>query len=139
MKWLRRHLPHCAPATLLLFAAAMAVPRAAFVVHSHAGGGHEHVHVEAVAGGDGELDHLLAEALGEPHGHPHDGRPALENPSAGHADRHWHAQAPFHRAVVAALPALASPTLVTAAPSAAEPSAFSAPAPASAARAPPSL
>ncbi len=144
MRWLRRSLPHCAPATLLLFVAMAAVPRAAFVVHSHAGGGHEHVHLQASQTGDGEIDRLLAEALGEdakPHRHRHhDGRrPGLETSSADRAPSHWHAQAPFQQAVAVALPRIAGLTLVTTAPPEAARSFFAIPARRAAARAPPTL
>lgn len=144
MRRLRKILPHCAQATLALFVALVAVPRAAFVVHSHAGGGHEHVHLQATPTGDGEIDRLLAEALGEdatPHRHrPHDGsRPGLETSSAERLPSHWHAQAPFQQAVGVALPQLAVPTLVSAVPPAAARSSYAIPAQRAAARAPPAV
>lgn len=54
-----RSLARTVPAVLLAFVSSTVLPRAAFVLHAHAGGEHVHVHAE------GELAH------GHPHGHDH--------------------------------------------------------------------
>ena len=127
MRWLRRKLAAQALPTVLFFAAAIATPKSGLVAHSHAGGEHEHVHLD---GGDNdanatEIDRLLADALGsDAHHHHHHhhappGEPAgIENPDTP-ATWHWHAQSPFHRAVTAAGFSLAMTALAVAAPASA--------------------
>ena len=97
-----RRLSCMSPAVLAIFVAGAVLPRAALVVHQHAGGDHAHLHAE---------DELAAEHVHE-HDHPHhhdvaDGSQgaSLEEPEAADA-WHVHWQHPFQRADRPPLPTL---------------------------------
>lgn len=150
----RRRLLRLAPLLVATFALRTAVPQSAVVAHVHAGGGHAHVHLGGERGATPHADahrhdhhgphHHHHDAPAHRHGHHHgsghhhehaaDARHALVVP-ADAAHVHW--QAPFQRAVPAALP----PAIVLAtagpAPATATPPGLERPRPASRSRGPP--
>ena len=93
---LLRTVPDVRVAIALLFACALATPRAPLVFHTHGGGERAHVHA------DGALHALLGEAE-HPHAPEHaaDKRPAY---AADHGDAggHIHHQSRYHAATTAA-------------------------------------
>jgi ABC-type Zn2+ transport system substrate-binding protein/surface adhesin len=111
----RRRLLRLAPLLAATFALRAAVPSAAVVAHVHAGGSHAHVHVGGERGAtpshDHQHGHHHAHADDHHHGHHHDHHHHDDHaPDAEHAivvptdAAHLHWQAPFQRAVPAALP-----------------------------------
>ena len=97
----RRHLALPALAVAALFAAQVAAPRAAFVLHAHAGGGHTHAHRDAALLAELGLEDL---AHAKPHRHTHDddGRPALRATGA-HDAAHYHQRQYMQSAALAPL------------------------------------
>lgn len=76
------------PALLVaaLFAVQTAAPRAPFVFHTHAGGGHTHTHRDAALLAELGLADLIE---ARPHTHADDGRPGLRAATADHTG-HYH-------------------------------------------------
>jgi hypothetical protein len=146
-----RRLLRFAPLLVATFALRAAVPQSAVVAHVHAGGGHAHVHLGGERTGlaathphpAGAAHHPAAQGhehqhdeAARGHAHPHDHGTAPhhghehhhdDEDGAGHAlvvpgdAAHVHWQAPFQRAVPAALPpaivlATAGPVPATATP-----------------------
>lgn len=118
----RRRLLRLAPLVLAGCALGITIPRAVLVAHVHAGGDRAHVHLGADRHGHGDAHghasprhgHVHADgghghhhehphAHGHPHDHGHDEPIALALVVPTHAP-HVHWQAPFQRAVPAALP-----------------------------------
>jgi hypothetical protein len=164
MRRLRVQFASLSVAVAALFALTTAAPRPALLYHEHAGGTHAHAHVDAEDLADllehhsHRHDHDAEHDRGHSH-HHHDyhdrdrtaAAPAPRCPAAvaidathgvlaqadADASGHWHEQPRFHRAAIAATPAIAVSAFT--APAAQQPSGRPAPAalPAGQARAPP--
>lgn len=109
-----RAVPDLRVAIALLFACALAAPRAPLVYHHHAGGAHAHVHAGAALGD--------ATAVGAAAHHVESdtrGRPALGR-ATGATNGHTHHQDRYHAAVAPAVAGLtaAAPLVPVPAPDA---------------------
>jgi hypothetical protein len=111
MRAMRSSLDRWVPWVLAAFAASLASPHAAVVVHQHAGGEHAHVHLNDEVGEP--HDHDDHELDGHAHHHHVAGAPGpVEIEEAdGHGLLHVHWHHPYHRA---ALPLLVPLVLVAA-------------------------
>lgn len=94
-----RRLGRTVPAVLLAFVGSTVLPRAAFVLHTHAGGEHVHVHAEEDLASGHRHEPVHPHAHAHPHPGSHDGAdgPALAASYASPA-AHVHWQHPFQRA-----------------------------------------